>query len=80
MKQTETPRKQYWVLLIVFSLCALAGVASIVVAELFMPNNAGGQLGRQAMFRSMGAGTVAWTCIAVWAGYKLRVSRLSNGK
>ena len=75
MNTYQLTRKQYWVLLVVFSLCAIVGLASIVVAELFVPNNAGGNLGRLAMYRYLGMGSVAWASIAVWAGYKLRVSR-----
>ncbi len=74
MKQSQIPRMQYWVLLVVFSLCAVAGIASVVVAEIFMPHNVGGNLGRLAMYRYMGTGAIAWACIAVWAGYKLKIN------
>jgi len=80
MKQSQISRKQYWVFLVVFSLCAVAGIASVVITEIFMPHNAGGNLGRLAMYRSMGTGAVAWACIAAWAGYKLRASQLTSSK
>jgi len=80
MNTYQLTRKQYWVLLVVFSFCAVVGLASIAVAELFMPNNAGGNLGRLAMYRYLGMGSVAWASIAVWVGYKLRVLPLLNGK
>ena len=71
MKQFPITRKQHWVFLIVFSLCALLGLASLVIAEIYLPRNPGGMAGRMAMYRSMGLGSLAWLGIAVWSGYFL---------
>ncbi|MCA9004634.1 MAG: hypothetical protein KDA70_05115 [Planctomycetaceae bacterium] len=71
MKQFPITRKQHWVFLIVFSLCALLGLASLVIAEICLPRNPGGMAGRMAMYRSMGLGSLAWLGIAIWSGYCL---------
>ncbi|MEQ8637033.1 hypothetical protein [Gimesia maris] len=71
MKQFPITRKQHWVFLIVFSLCALLGFASLIVGEIFLPHNVGGMEGRMAMYRSLGLWSLAWLGIAVWAGYRL---------
>lgn len=80
MKSFPISRKQYWVFLIVFSLCALLGVVSLVIAELYLPNNPGGMAGRAAMFRSMGLGTLAWLGIAVWSGAMLWITRQTHAE
>lgn len=74
MKKIQLQRKQYWVFLVIFSLCALLGFSGVLIAEIFMPNNAGGNLGRLAMYRYMGSMSLVWVLIATWAGYKLKVS------
>ncbi len=71
VKQFPITRKQHWVFLIVFSLCALLGFASLIVGEIFLPRNVGGMEGRMAMYRSLGLWSLAWLGIAVWAGYRL---------
>lgn len=80
MKQFPITRKQHWVFLIVFSLCALFGLISLVVAEVYLPRNPGGMAGRAAMFRSMGLGTLAWLGIAVWSGHALWKTRSLSHK
>tara|TARA_R110002095_G_scaffold2155_3_gene9126 strand:+ start:3315 stop:3542 length:228 start_codon:yes stop_codon:yes gene_type:complete len=74
MNHYQIQRKQYWIFLVVFSLCALLGFSGVLAAEIFMPNNPGGDLGRLTMYRYLGTASVAWICLAVWAGYKLKVS------
>lgn len=78
MKSFPISRKQYWVFLVVFSLCALLGVVSLVIAELYLPNNPGGMAGRVAMFRSLGLWTLAWLGIAVWSGAMLWITRQTH--
>lgn len=80
MKSFSISRKQYWVFLVVFSLFALLGVVSLVVAELYMPRNPGGMAGRAAMFRSMGLGTLAWLGIALWSGAMLWRTRQTHAE
>ncbi|KAA0135892.1 hypothetical protein FYZ48_17335 [Gimesia chilikensis] len=80
MKSFPISRKQYCVFLVVFSLCALLGVVSLVVAELYMPRNPGGMAGRAAMFRSMGLGTLAWLGIALWSGAMLWITRQTHSE
>ncbi|QDT88340.1 hypothetical protein [Gimesia chilikensis] len=80
MKSFPISRKQYWVFLIVFSLCALLGVVSLVIAELYLPNNPGGMAGRVAMFRSLGLWTLAWLGIAVWSGAMLWITRQTHAE
>ncbi|QDV54014.1 hypothetical protein [Gimesia fumaroli] len=71
MKLDSFPRKQHWVFLIVFSLCALLGFGSVLVGEIFLPDNPGGNQGRLAMYRSLGLGSLAWVGIAVWSASAL---------
>ena len=78
MKSFPISRKQYWVFLVVFSLCALLGVVSLVIAELYLPNNPGGMAGRAAMYRSLGLGTLTWAGIAAWSAGALWISRSSR--
>jgi len=78
MQQFAISRKQHWVFLIVFSLCALVGLTSVVVAELYLPRNAGGIEGRLAIYRSLGLITLAWTGIAVWSASALWTQRKSE--
>lgn len=73
MNNYQIKRKQYWVFLIVFGFCALLGFSGVFVAEVFMPSNAGGNIGRLAMYRYMGTTSVAWALITIWAGFKLRI-------
>ncbi|MFI4849399.1 MAG: hypothetical protein ACIAZJ_09900 [Gimesia chilikensis] len=80
MKSFPISRKQYWVFLVVFSLCALLGVVSLVIAELYLPRNPGGMAGRAAMFRSMGLGTLAWLGIALWSGAMLWITRQTHSE
>lgn len=80
MKSFSISRKQYWVFLVVFSLCALLGVVSLVIAELYLPNNPRGMAGRVAMFRSLGLGTLAWLGIAVWSGAMLWRTRQTHAE
>lgn len=80
MKSFPIARKQYWVFLVVFSLCALLGVVSLVIAELYLPNNPVGMAGRAAMFRSMGLGTLAWLGIALWSGAMLWITRQTHSE
>lgn len=80
MNNYQINSKQHWVFLVVFGFCALLGFSGVLVAEIFMPNNPGGNLGRLAMHRSMGTTSVVWALIALWSGYKLRVSRLTKDK
>lgn len=78
MKSFPISRKQYWVFLVVFSLCALIGVTGLVIAELYMPRNPGGMAGRLTMYRSLGLGTLTWAGIAVWSAGALWISRSSR--
>lgn len=78
MKPFSISRKQYWVFLIVFSLCALLGLTSLVIAEIYLPRNPGGMAGRMAMYRSLGLWSLAWLGIAVWSGYRLWISKSSD--
>lgn len=77
MKSDSLPRKQHWVFLTVFSLCALLGFGSLLVGELFLPDNPGGNQGRLAMYRSLGMMSVIWLSIAIWSGNQLWTTRTS---
>ncbi|MFH1299817.1 MAG: hypothetical protein ABIK07_02055 [Planctomycetota bacterium] len=78
MKQYPIHRRQYWVFLIVFSLCALLGFVGVLVGEIFLPDNPGGNQGRLAMYRSLGLVTLAWAGIAGWSASALWTSRTSQ--
>tara|TARA_R110002020_G_scaffold239680_2_gene452252 strand:+ start:553 stop:852 length:300 start_codon:yes stop_codon:yes gene_type:complete len=68
----------YWFSFIPFSIAAGLGFASLILAELFMPNNAGGMEGKLAMYRSLGTLSVCWLAFAIWSWGKIRESRTST--
>lgn len=58
------------ILTIVFSVCTVLGVISIAAADIYMPRNEGGLLGRLAIYRYQGAATFCWGLIAMGAWYQ----------
>ena len=52
-------------------MCAMA-IAAICVAEVFMPENAGGQKGLVAFYRWFGSCLVIQTAVAVWTYGQLK--------
>ncbi|TWT62002.1 hypothetical protein [Rubinisphaera italica] len=68
----------YWFFFIPFSISALIGLASLIVAEMFMPDNAGGMAGKLAIYRWIGSGTLCWMAIAIWSWGKIRETSSTN--
>ncbi|QDV68635.1 hypothetical protein Poly24_23470 [Rosistilla carotiformis] len=74
----DTTPPNYRVLFIVFSICTVLGTASLIVSELFMPANPGGDRGRFAMYRYVGAATFCWLSLSLWSWHKMQRPRMEK--
>jgi len=72
----STAPPNYHVLLVVFLICTALGTTSLVVAELFLPANSGGDSGRLAIYRYLGSATVCWLLISMWSWHMIQMAAM----
>lgn len=72
---TYRAKPTYWFFFVPFAICAVLGIAGVIVAEIFMPDNVEGLRGRLAIYRHLGTASFVWSIVAVWSWHKLQTTR-----